>query len=80
MSIPRNNTVVLSNEKLVSNATNLAMLGDSNGARMADIELIRFHMPSMSKVEAARAEVTISKITQGKRRYNFEIPPIAQAR
>ena len=82
-TIPRNNTVIVKFPELVDKAIEADKHGNTdrgNGVAVnADVALLEAHLAVMrNPIDKARAERTIRQIRAGKRRYNFEIPPIAQ--
>ncbi len=78
--IERSNTIILVDQKIVNSALEYALKGGVS-ANIAEIKLIELHMANMKKGsdDFKRAQKTIGLIQAGKRRYNFEIPPITQA-
>ncbi len=77
--IERTNTVMLLDQKIANTALEYALKGGVS-ANISEIKLIELHMGYMKKGsdDFKRAQKTIDMIQAGKRRYNFEIPPITQ--
>ncbi len=77
--IERTNTVILLDQKLSNAALEYALKGGPS-ANISEIKLIELHMANMKKGsdDFKRAQKTIGMIQAGKRRYNFEIPPLTQ--